>query len=406
MKNRVIYIIAIVSLAIALCTSWIIPVKEQLPLVKEVLPEAQSFNKIASSPLTFEGKIQTQGGQEETIGYVVIDQAHAYGGLIKIVTGIDPQGKIVGAVIANHKDTPSFIQILNDHKYLKQFIGKSIADPLSIEQDIDRVSGATYSSRGIAKAISQGSHAVARNQFGLDVQGEIVPFQFGLKEISVLSLVVLMLIGVVVKSKKLRWVTLIGSLVFIGFQFNTPISLANVAALLMGNFPSMRENLVWYVLLIGIPIITFILGRNVYCFWLCPFSAFQEIMAKIGGGNFKCCNKVIEAKAAKIKYVLVYVALLGALLLKSPGFAGYEPFATLFGLQGFGIQWFILPVVIFTSLFISRFWCRFFCPGMVINEVILKLRKIVGIIKGKMTRPSENSGTVGADQITPRNEVL
>ncbi|KUO60932.1 MAG: pceC [Gracilibacter sp. BRH_c7a] len=393
-KNTITLVVALfarLTLIIALFASWVMPEDDLQPLLNKVLPEAQSFNKIASSPLTYEGIVDGEEGLGQIIGYVVFDEANAYGGPIKIAAGIDVEGKIIGTIIAKHNDTPSFIEIIMNHKYLQQFIGKSISDPITIEQDIDGITGATFTSRGIAKAISQGSHAVARNQFGLDIQDEVAPFQFGVKEISVISLMILMLIGVVLQYKKLRWVTLIGSLVFIGFQFNVPISLGNVAALLMGYFPSPRENLVWYLLMVGIPIITFFVSRNLYCFWLCPFGALQEILAKIGGGSFKCCNKSIETKATKIKYILVYIALLGALLLRSPGLAGYEPFATLFGLQGFGIQWIILPIVIFTSLFINRFWCRYFCPGFVINEFILKIRKLVNTIIGKLTKsPSTN----------------
>jgi len=130
----------------------------------------------------------------------------------------------------------------------------------------------------------------------------------------------------------------------------------------------------------------------------------QEITAKVGGGKFKCCNKAIEAKAAKLRYILIYVALIGAFLTKSPSFAGYEPFATLFGRQGFGIQWLILPVVIFSSFFISRFWCRFFCPGLIINEIILRPRKyIIGILekgiykKAKLKKAQGIKGTEGIE---------
>jgi len=401
LRNKIILFAAAFVFFITLGFSWTYRDNDIIPFMNKVFPEAQSFQKIASSPVIYEGITKDQNGKEEKTGYVVIEQAVAYGGPIKMVTGINPQGKIVGTVIAAHKDTPSFIDKVIDQKYLERFIGKDITDPLSIDKDIDRISGATFSSRGIAKAVSQGSHAVAREQFGLDVKDEVQPFKFGSKEISVIALVILMVIGVAFKQRKLRWVALLGSLVFIGFQYNTPISLANIAALLMGNFPSIRENLVWYILLIGIPVITFIIGKNFYCFWLCPFGALQEITAKVGGGKFKCCNKAIEAKAAKLRYILIYLALIGAFLTKSPSFAGYEPFATLFGRQGFGIQWLILPVVFFTSFFISRFWCRFFCPGLILNEIIWRPRKyIMGILeKGiyKKAKLKKVQGTKGTE---------
>ncbi len=388
MKNLANKITVLAATAIFLVTlgfSWTHTDADIIPFMNKALPEAQSFEKIASSPVIYEGKIKDPNGREAKIGYVVIEQAVAYGGPIKMVTGIDLQGKIAETVIAAHKDTPSFISKVMDRKYLEQFIGKDITDPLSIDKDIDCISGATFSSRGIAKAISLGSHAVARGQFGMDVKDEVEPFKFGAKEITVIALIILMVIGVTFRLSKLRWVALIISLIFIGFQYNTPISLANIAALFTGNFPSIRENLVWYLLLIGIPVITWILGKNVYCFWLCPFGALQEITAKVGGGKFKCRNKAIEVKGAKLRYILLYLALIGAFLTKSPSVAGYEPFATLFGLQGFGIQWLILPVVFFASFFIKRFWCRFFCPGLIINELILHSRKYTRGIPERLT---------------------
>lgn len=384
--KKIVVIIAISLLLLTLLFSWNHKDDDIFSFMYKVLPEAQFFQEIASSPLTYEGKIKDQEGTEVKVGYVVIEKASAYGGPIKMVTGITLDGKIVDTVIADHKDTPSFITKITEKKYLKKFIGKDIADPISINSDIDSISGATYSSRGIAKAISLGSHSVARGQFGLDVHDEVEPFTFAAKELSVILLVVLMLVGVIYKLKKLRWVTLIGSLVLIGFVYNTPISLANIASLLMGNFPSLHENLVWYVLLIGIGLITLILGRNLYCFWLCPFGALQEITAKIGGGKFKFSNKTIESWAPKIRFVLIYLGLLGAFLTKSPSFAGYEPFATFFGRQGFGIEWIILPFVFFASFFISRFWCRFFCPGMVINNLIILFKRFTMRLRKRVSK--------------------
>ncbi|RNC62970.1 MAG: putative electron transport protein YccM [Candidatus Dichloromethanomonas elyunquensis] len=393
--KKVIKIIAALIFVISLFVSWVLPEQDLLPFAKEVLPQAQSFQKVTSSPLIYEGIVQGRDGKTQRVGYVVIDRAVGYSGPIQMATGIDLEGKIQKTVLVNYKDTPSFVQTVLSRDYLKRFIGKDITEPLSIEKDIDRVSGATYTSRGIAKAISQGSHAVARTEFKSDVLEEEAAFKFGAKEIIVLLLVILMLIGIVLKSKKIRWVTLIGSLIFIGFKYNTPFSLANVAALLMGNFPSIRENLAWYIVMVGIPIITFVVGRNLYCYWLCPFGALQEILSKLGGGSFKCCNKKIETNAAKIKYALVYFALLASILFQSPGLAGYEPYSTLFGLQGFGIAWIILPLVLFPSLLIRRFWCHFFCPGMVFNEFIIRLRSLnINKMINKKTTVLETDATL------------
>ncbi|WP_258359879.1 4Fe-4S binding protein [Moorella sulfitireducens] len=377
--SMTINILAILTLITALIANYLLPKDNLIPKLKEALPQAQSFNKITSNPTIYEGL----NGQGEKIGYLVIDSAMGYGGPITVITSTDLEGNIVGAVIAEHKDTPTFIQIVMNHDFLKQFLGKKVNEPFALDKDIDRVTGATFSSKGITMAIAQGSHALAKNQFGFSITEEARPVNLGAKEITVISLLMLALAGVTFQLNKLRWLTLVGSLIFIGFKYNIALSIGNIASVLMGYFPPIKEYIFWYIWVLGVPFIIFMLGRNIYCSWLCPFGAAQEILAKIGGSNFRC-HKSIDLKARKIKYVLTYIALLIAFVSSSPGQGSYEPFATLFARQGFGIQWFILPVVLFSSLLISRFWCHYFCPVGVINELICKLRRsLLGLLKRK-----------------------
>lgn len=116
--------------------------------------------------------------------------------------------------------------------------------------------------------------------------------------------------------------------------------------------------------------------KNIYCSWMCPYGAAQEILAKIGGGKFHASREV-ERFSSKIKYIFFFVAVLLAFLSGVPGQSSYEPFAMLFGLTGVGVQWFVLPLSLFTALFINRFWCRFFCPVGVAFELTVKFRRFV-----------------------------
>ncbi|MBO8168947.1 MAG: 4Fe-4S binding protein [Thermoanaerobacteraceae bacterium] len=388
--KKIITVAPFVILAVALAATYVLPDGDMLSKANEVLPQADYFKKVSSNPQIFEG-IAQENGQITKVGYVVISEANGYGGPITMITAIDLDGNIKDTIIADHKDTPTFIHMIKSHQFLDQFLGKKVNAPLRIGEDIDKVSGATFSSKGIARAISRGSHAVAVNQFGLEVPQENQEFNFGFKDAVVSGLILLMIIGIKFRINRLRWVTLIASLIFIGFKFNAAVSMGTIASILMGYFPPIGEHIFWYLWFLGIPVITFILSKNVYCFWLCPFGAAQEITAKIGGGRTKC-HKDIEFKLRKIKYVLAFVALLMAFIWKSPGLASYEPFATLFALQGFGVQWFILPIVLFSSLFIGRFWCRYFCPVWVANEITWKLRKTINkCLKGAKQWNKEKS---------------
>jgi polyferredoxin len=60
--------------------------------------------------------------------------------------------------------------------------------------------------------------------------------------------------------------------------------------------------------------------------------------------------------------VLLWVSLVLILISQNPTISAYEPFALLFSLEGAGIQWYILPASLIGSMFVSDFFCNFFCP--------------------------------------------
>ncbi|MCG8564039.1 MAG: 4Fe-4S binding protein, partial [Desulfobacterales bacterium] len=231
------------------------------------------------------------------------------------------------------------------------------------------ISGATYSSRGVSSGVSSAGRAISSHVFDLPVSGEEKNIQWGWMDAVVGLLMALVLVGHWKKYKKLRWLTLAGSLIFIGFYYSVPLSFSGVVALCLGYFPDIHQSLVWYLMVPGVLGLCFILGRNLYCYWICPFGAFQELTAGLGGGKWRC-RKSLDKPLGRLKYILTAACLLAGLILANPGGVGYEPFAPFFALQGEGIQWFILPVVVFASFFIPRFWCRYFCPVGVVLKVV------------------------------------
>lgn len=368
--STVVLIVAIIVLATALIFQYLQGGDDYSQAVSEALPQATNFEEVSNT------KFIGYDSENKKVGYVTINEAMAYGGYITMATGINMDGAIEEIIIAKHKDTPTFIDIIYNSGYLEQFPGKSITDPINIEEDIDRVSGCTYSSRGIASAIALGAHSVGIEDFGYNIQYEEGEVQFGGKEISIIVLIILSLIGVKFKINNLRWVTMIGGLIFLGFIYNSLISIGNISSLFLGNYPPIKEYIFWYLLFVLIPFIVFVLKKNIYCYWMCPYGAAQEILAKIGGGKFHA-NRDLEKLGAKIRFSFFFIAVLLAFLSGVPGQSSYEPFAMLFGLTGVGIQWFILPLSLFTALFINRFWCRFFCPVGVAFELTIKFRRFI-----------------------------
>jgi NosR/NirI family nitrous oxide reductase transcriptional regulator len=116
--------------------------------------------------------------------------------------------------------------------------------------------------------------------------------------------------------------------------------------------------------------ITLILwGRGVYCGWLCPFGAFQEILAKIAQWLKVpqiTVPETLQDRLWAVKYVAVFVVFGLALFSMEAATkaAEVEPFKTAI-IVGFDRSW---PYLLYTGILlaigltIERFFCRFLCP--------------------------------------------
>ncbi|WP_333818216.1 4Fe-4S binding protein [Tabrizicola sp.] len=148
-------------------------------------------------------------------------------------------------------------------------------------------------------------------------------------------------------------------------------------------------------------------GRGVYCGWLCPFGALQEltnVAAQRLGLRQIAIPQALHERLWVIKYTL-FMAILAlsfysmrdALIL-----AEAEPFKTAISLRFLRAWPFLLFVaaLLTASLFIERFYCRYLCPLGAGLAIPAKL-KIFDWLKrrpqcGRECRLCETKCTVGA----------
>ena len=108
----------------------------------------------------------TDGGQ--TIGHAVKIVASGSQGNIEMVVGVDADGAVTGVSIVSNSETSGIgSKVMNNDPLpsgtgvLDQFIGKSAADgTLTIGSNVDAISGATVSSRGVTTGVNGALAAV------------------------------------------------------------------------------------------------------------------------------------------------------------------------------------------------------------------------------------------------------
>jgi Na+-translocating ferredoxin:NAD+ oxidoreductase RnfG subunit len=368
--------LAYVSLAIALVVGIVSGDKDYEAMVRAKFHD-QKLTKVNENPVVFQLGEKGQGSSN----YVLIHEGQGYGGPFVLGLRIMEDGKIHEVIPLDHKETPAFIKKIEDANYRTQFVGKSVADDFIVGVDIDAVSGATVTTMAAAEAVRKGAHMAAVAKFKMEPKWKKAPWKFGLDEILILFIFVLAFVPTVYQKKPWKHIYLAATIGIVGFYLNAAISVGSLSGLLMGYIPGITDHLIWWILVVGTVLGIVLLGKNVYCFRICPFYGIQFLITKLGGSRFNPSAAILK-RSKSVANVLLWLALMTSFLASHPALGSYEPFAMMFSLNGVGIQWFLLPLALIGSFFMSNFWCRFFCPcGHALTKLRQYRKKILDTFK-------------------------
>ena len=174
--------------------------------------------------------------------------------------------------------------------------------------------------------------------------------------------------------KSFRYAFLIWVLIWLGFYAGGQITIISLLTWITAPYYETSWDVLLsdplLVSLMLFVIFSFVLwGRGIFCGWLCPFGALQELLAKFA--KFTKVKQIkISYKSHQILWPIKYFLLAGLI-----GVAFYsmsslntateiEPFKTAISMK-FNREWYFVAyaiILLFLGLFIERFFCRFLCP--------------------------------------------
>jgi uncharacterized protein with FMN-binding domain len=371
--ERILAVLAMAILIIAWFTGTFQAEADLAPFLKQALPEANYFEPSSGGNyFAWEDEAKSR-----LIGYVAVGTANGYGGKLKVAVAVSLDGNVMGLSVVEHKETASFFQRVLRSQLSESLKDKSYSDSFILGQDVDSVTGATYSSRALADSVRRAAQNVASRNLDLSVSPEpSPPVVFGFPEA---VLLVLFAVGILGRARRfryrkiLRWASMIVGMCVLGFVYNRPLTLVFINKMLLGFWPEWHLNLYWYILLAGIVLIIAAGKQSPYCEWFCPFGSAQECLGFIGGAK----RRIPERHHVLLRWfqrILALSAIVLALLYRNPSISSYEVFGAFFHLIGSSFNFALLGVVLIAALFLKRPWCSYLCPLRPVTDFIQLIR--------------------------------
>jgi polyferredoxin len=397
-------------------------------LARQYFPQADTVSPFEGDPLA-----ATVSRQGDLLGYVLrttdIAPIPAYSGEpITLLVGLDTAGSITGLEIMKHSEPILVVGVSEQdlRHYIDQYRGVSVQKQVKIGGApregyviVDGISGASITamvmnatvmkavkkvaeSRGIPLLVDATTPLPAHTAASVPAAepasantpvwwlgSSSEPFWVSvwrerIWQIAILCSALLVLTCILLfqdwltrRPQLLRLVRtgfLLFTFGFIGWYTLAQLSVIHVltfinAVLHQFNWESFLVDPLIFILWGFVALTLLLWGRGVYCGWLCPFGALQELLFQLGqrlGIREYRFPDVVHERLAALKYV-IFVGLFG-LSLQSIGYAAraaeVEPFKTaivMHFMRDGAYVWYAAGLLVL-AIFNRKFFCKYLCP--------------------------------------------
>ncbi|NQV32104.1 MAG: 4Fe-4S binding protein, partial [Phycisphaeraceae bacterium] len=289
---------------------------------------------------------------------------YGYGGPIDLILFVEPNGTLIDFRFTQSYETRRYIRYIRG--WLDALKGRRVFGPTPMN-NVHAVSGATLTTRAVLRLMRTAGQKFATEvlaQESLHTQDNpiaLVRVHKGL----LLFIAGLFLAAAAIFHGKLwsRMAVLVYTTGTFGFWLNKQYSTDHIMRVLEWDniFSGSPESL---ALLIGVPTLILLLG-NLYCGYLCPFGAIQELVGLLVPKRFKPRLSRTTVQGARFgKYAVLFAIVISVFAFKNQDGFLIDPLTTVFNTQLWP-ELFVTPLWLFLGigiLFVTRFWCRYLCP--------------------------------------------
>jgi len=202
-----------------------------------------------------------------------------YDGPIHLAVRMDPNGVLEEYRILHSQETPTYLELLGDWPQSLQNRNLFVTNSLN---DIAAVTGATMTCDAIKEILQTSGQRFGREILEQDIstsqttKPQVLDFKIDRQTLVLLAAFCVAFAISCVGERWSRRVFLLLCLILCGWWFNLQYSIEQVATLLTGELPQIQltHN---FILVMGIPVLVLLFG-NLYCGYLCPFGALQELI--------------------------------------------------------------------------------------------------------------------------------
>lgn len=298
---------------------------------------------------------------------VLAKDVQGYGGPVPLKIHIDKDGRLTAIEAEPNAESPSFFDRAKE--LFSRWQGKTIDEAMA--EDVDAVSGATFSSKAIIRNVQRGlayakQHGLADGGKGAQEESAERTVATGWTLGSIVALIAVLLGAVVplfTNNRRLHLVQLVVNVVVLGLWTGTFVSYTLFLRLFAGGVSlSAIGTLAAPLLMLIVALLYPLAGRSGhYCAHVCPFGSAQELAGKLSRRKLRITPRVLRVLTALRN--LLWGVLMALLLTGTcTAWIDYELFAAF--IYSSASVWVIVLAMLFLvlSVWVPRPYCRFVCP--------------------------------------------